>query len=235
MDYQSHYQPAPAPARRAACSRGLPRGSKNRPRTQLEGSHANTQASQGASASQPLPASQARTTSLNPRQKSLSRPATKVSYTRVTRNSEVTYTFTVYSVVTKPCTLNPRVATSAKGSKTPAISLHSLNDLAYTVDERFVLAYPADPLPLVAPSWEETLVNLDYLLAWCCPLLKTIRASQSEAVTLTLNCMSEFQMTSTFSSQSDTAAEIRMKPSSLPAPAQQSFVSSQLDSEPTVM
>ncbi|KAJ9083535.1 hypothetical protein DSO57_1033826 [Entomophthora muscae] len=27
--------------------------------------------------------------------------------------------------------------------------------------ERFVLAYPVDPLPLVSPSWEETLVNLD--------------------------------------------------------------------------
>ncbi|KAJ9051602.1 hypothetical protein DSO57_1003155 [Entomophthora muscae] len=44
-----------------------------------------------------------------------------------------------------------------KGPKMPAKSLHSLEDLAHTVDERFVLAYPADSLPLVAPSWEETL------------------------------------------------------------------------------
>ncbi|KAJ9075875.1 hypothetical protein DSO57_1031537 [Entomophthora muscae] len=48
-----------------------------------------------------------------------------------------------------------------KGSKTPAKPLHSLNDLAHMVDERFVLVYPVGPLPLVAPSWEETLVNLD--------------------------------------------------------------------------
>ncbi|KAJ9079544.1 hypothetical protein DSO57_1034447 [Entomophthora muscae] len=90
---------------------------------------------------------------------------------------------------------------------------------AHTVDERFVLAYPAEPLPLVAPSWEETLVNLDYLLAWYCPLLKTIRAGQSEATTLALSNTSEFQMTSASSSQSDLTAEIGMKPSSPPAPA----------------
>ncbi|KAJ9077697.1 hypothetical protein DSO57_1014159 [Entomophthora muscae] len=106
-----------------------------------------------------------------------------------------------------------------KGSKTPAKPLHSLNDLAHTVDERFVLAYPAEPLPLVAPSWKETLVNLDYLLAWYCPLLKTIRAGQSEVTTSTLSNPSEFQMTSASSSQSDLTAEIGMKPSSLPAPA----------------
>ncbi|KAJ9051755.1 hypothetical protein DSO57_1002016 [Entomophthora muscae] len=90
---------------------------------------------------------------------------------------------------------------------------------AHTVDERFVLAYPAKPLPLITPSWEETLVNLDYLLAWYCPLLKTIRAGQSEAITLSLSNTSEFQMTSASSSQSDLTAEIGMKPSCPPAPA----------------
>ncbi|KAJ9066466.1 hypothetical protein DSO57_1009215, partial [Entomophthora muscae] len=44
-----------------------------------------------------------------------------------------------------------------KSPKMSAKPLHSLEDLAYTVDERFVLAYPADSLPLAAPSWEETL------------------------------------------------------------------------------
>ncbi|KAJ9070569.1 hypothetical protein DSO57_1006619 [Entomophthora muscae] len=61
------------------------------------------------------------------------------------------------------CSIFPR--RTKKGSKTPAKPLNSLNDLAHMVDERFVLAYPAEPLPLVVPSWEETLVNLDYLLA----------------------------------------------------------------------
>ncbi|KAJ9072814.1 hypothetical protein DSO57_1023221 [Entomophthora muscae] len=115
------------------------------------------------------------------------------------------------------CSIFPR--RTKKGSKTPAKPLNSLNDLAHTVDERFVLAYPAEPLPLVVPSWEETLVNLDYLLAWYHPLLKTIRAGQSEAVTLALSNTSEFQMTSASSSQSDLTAEIGMKPSSPPAPA----------------
>ncbi|KAJ9090539.1 hypothetical protein DSO57_1001508 [Entomophthora muscae] len=102
MNRQSHSQPASAPACRAAFPRGRPRGSKNRPRTQLKGSNADTQASQGVSASQPPPASQARNSSLNLRQKPLSRPATKVSYTRVTGNNEVTYPSIVYPVVTRP-------------------------------------------------------------------------------------------------------------------------------------
>ncbi|KAJ9048631.1 hypothetical protein DSO57_1033001 [Entomophthora muscae] len=108
MDHQLYSQPAPAPA----CPQERPRGSNNRPRTQIEGSHANTQASQGVSASQPPPASQARAQSLNPRQKLLSRPITKVSYTKVIGNNEVTYTSTMYPVVTRPHTFDPRVATS---------------------------------------------------------------------------------------------------------------------------
>ncbi|KAJ9085877.1 hypothetical protein DSO57_1009717, partial [Entomophthora muscae] len=64
MDQLSHSQPAPALAHGAARPQGRPRGSKNRPRTQLEGSHADTQASQCVSASQPPPTSQARNSSL---------------------------------------------------------------------------------------------------------------------------------------------------------------------------
>ncbi|KAJ9054588.1 hypothetical protein DSO57_1012654 [Entomophthora muscae] len=67
---------------------------------------------QGVSASQPPSASQARNSSLNPRQKSLSRPTTKVHYTRVTGCTEITYTSTVYPVFTWSNTLDPRVATS---------------------------------------------------------------------------------------------------------------------------
>ena len=59
-----------------------------------------------------------------------------------------------------------------KGPKTTAKPLNSLEDLAHTVDERFVLAYPADPPALVVPACKETLINLDCLLLWCCPLLK---------------------------------------------------------------
>ncbi|KAJ9087854.1 hypothetical protein DSO57_1028935 [Entomophthora muscae] len=53
------------------------------------------------------------------------------------------------------CTIFPR--RTKKGPKISAKPLNYLGDLAHTVDERFVLAYPTDPLPLVAPPWEETL------------------------------------------------------------------------------
>ncbi|KAJ9054105.1 hypothetical protein DSO57_1018081 [Entomophthora muscae] len=62
-----------------------------------------------------------------------------------------------------------------KSPKIPTKPLNLLGDLAHTVDKIFVLVYPADPLALIALLWEETLINLDYLLEWCCPLLKTIR------------------------------------------------------------
>ncbi|KAJ9053770.1 hypothetical protein DSO57_1021026 [Entomophthora muscae] len=169
MDRQLHSQPAPAPACGAACPRGRPRGSKNRPRTQLEGSHANTQASQGVSASQPPPASQARTTSLNPRQKPLSRPATKVSYTRVTGNTEVTYTSTVYPVVTWPRTLDPRVASScpcvfettyeplAATVEPSAPILYSTIDSA-TASKRDPTFYTKVPVPCVEPGSQDAVV-----------------------------------------------------------------------------
>ncbi|KAJ9066768.1 hypothetical protein DSO57_1006379 [Entomophthora muscae] len=122
-----------------------------------------------------------------------------------------------------------------KGPKTPAKPLHLLNDLAHTVDERFVLAYPVESLPLVAPSWEETLVNLDYLLSWCRPFLKTIRATQSGVATSTLDNPVDPQMSGISSSQSDLILEIGVKLSSPPEPIQQSFVPSQSGSPSTVM
>ncbi|KAJ9078110.1 hypothetical protein DSO57_1010260 [Entomophthora muscae] len=169
MDCQLHSQPAPALARGAVHPQGCPRGSKNRPRTQLEGSHTNTQASQGVIASQTPPASQAQSTSLNPRQKPLSRPATKVSYTRVTRNTEVTYTSTVYPVVTRPCTLDPRVATFcprifdttyqplATTEEPSAPIVYSTIDGA-TTSKRDPTFYTKVPIPCVEPGSQDVVV-----------------------------------------------------------------------------
>ncbi|KAJ9074920.1 hypothetical protein DSO57_1001393 [Entomophthora muscae] len=67
----------------------------------------------------------------------------------ITQNCKFTPLLTLDHAIFPHCT--------KKGPKMPAKPLHSLKDLAHTVDERFVLAYPADPLPLVALSWEETL------------------------------------------------------------------------------
>ncbi|KAJ9059893.1 hypothetical protein DSO57_1036761 [Entomophthora muscae] len=105
-----------------------------------------------------------------------------------------------------------------KGPKIMAKILNFLGDLAHTVDERFVLAYPADPLALVVPAWEETLINLDYLLAWCHPLLKTIRNTQSKDDTSIVSKSTESEMIGMPSSQSGGAAEITLKPSSPPGP-----------------
>ncbi|KAJ9072145.1 hypothetical protein DSO57_1030306 [Entomophthora muscae] len=119
-----------------------------------------------------------------------------------------------------PLALDCKIFTrrTKKGPKMPARPLHSLEDLAHTVDERFVLAYPADSLPLVAPSCEETLINLDYLLAW---------VTKSKAATSMLDNSVEFQMPGTPPSQSGGSAEISLKPSSPPGPIQQNFSSSQ--------
>ncbi|KAJ9085650.1 hypothetical protein DSO57_1011799 [Entomophthora muscae] len=100
MDLQLHSQPAPAPAHGEACSQRHPEG----PRIDPEPNSREVMLTHRPP--------KAQSTSLNPRQKPLSRPATKVSYTRVTRNSEVTYTSTVYPVVTWPHTPDTRVATS---------------------------------------------------------------------------------------------------------------------------
>ncbi|KAJ9085355.1 hypothetical protein DSO57_1014774 [Entomophthora muscae] len=168
MDHQLHFQPAPAPACKAACPQGCSRGSKNRPRTQIKGSHANTQASQGVIASQPPPASQARSHSLNHRQKPHSRPDTKVSYTRVTRNTEVTYTSTVYLVVTRPHTLDPRVALPAPHFNTSyeplttteepsAPVIYSTIDGA-TASKRNPTFYTKVPIPCVKPASQDAIV-----------------------------------------------------------------------------
>ncbi|KAJ9088925.1 hypothetical protein DSO57_1018035 [Entomophthora muscae] len=57
-----------------------------------------------------------------------------------------------------------------KLAQKPAKPLNSLEDLAHTIDERFVLAYPSQEVIDGAldsvPTWEEYLINLDYLLAW---------------------------------------------------------------------
>ncbi|KAJ9075361.1 hypothetical protein DSO57_1036940 [Entomophthora muscae] len=54
-----------------------------------------------------------------------------------------------------------------KSPQKPAKPLNSLEDLAHTVDERFVVTYPVEYPSSTAPSMEETLINLDCLLAWC--------------------------------------------------------------------
>ncbi|KAJ9052617.1 hypothetical protein DSO57_1032456 [Entomophthora muscae] len=188
MDRQLHSQPAPAPACRAAHPQGHPRGSKNRPRTQLEGSHSNTQASQGVSTSQPPPTSQARNSSLNPRQKLLSRPATKVSYTKVIGNNEVTYNSTVYPVVTRPRTLDPRVATSCPcifdtsyeplpTTKEPSVPvLYAIIDGVSTT-KRDTTFYTKVPIPCVKPASQDAV----------CYDLRRSTESQREILTLGLD------------------------------------------------
>ncbi|KAJ9063068.1 hypothetical protein DSO57_1003999 [Entomophthora muscae] len=69
-----------------------------------------------------------------------------------------------------------------KSSQKSAKPLNSLEDLAHTIDESFVLAYPSqvvntDVLNSVL-TWEESLINLDYFLAWACLHLKLIKSKQ---------------------------------------------------------
>ncbi|KAJ9058391.1 hypothetical protein DSO57_1012631 [Entomophthora muscae] len=55
--------------------------------------------------------------------------------------------------------------------------LQNLENLAHTVNERFVLAFLAEvPIfPLESPpTAEETLIQLDCLLSWCCPVLRQL-------------------------------------------------------------
>ncbi|KAJ9054867.1 hypothetical protein DSO57_1009797 [Entomophthora muscae] len=113
-------------------------------------------------------------------------------------------------------TLFPR--RTKKTAPSPAKPLNSLNDLAHTVDERFVLAYPAGPPALVALTWEETLVNLNYLLAW---------NTQSNGATSTTTKPTRSEMLALPSSQSEGVAEITLEPSSPPGPGQQIFSSAQ--------
>ncbi|KAJ9050298.1 hypothetical protein DSO57_1015689 [Entomophthora muscae] len=130
------------------------------------------------------------TTSLNPRQKPLSRPATKVSYTRVTGNTEVTYTSTVYPVVTQPCTLDPRVATSC-----PCVFDTTYKPLATTVEpsapviystidgsratKRDPTFYTKVPIPCVEPASQDAAVPVK---VWC-----QLTDSECEALLKCLN------------------------------------------------
>ncbi|KAJ9058282.1 hypothetical protein DSO57_1013768 [Entomophthora muscae] len=57
-----------------------------------------------------------------------------------------------------------------KSAQKPAKPLNSFEDLAHTIDERFVLEYPSQVVNKGAldsvPTWEDSLINLDYFLAW---------------------------------------------------------------------
>ncbi|KAJ9053191.1 hypothetical protein DSO57_1026669 [Entomophthora muscae] len=62
--------------------------------------------------------------------------------------------------------------------------LQSLENLAHTVDERFVLAFTGEtPIPSLEtpPTVEETLIQLDCLLSWCCPVLRQLESQQKNA------------------------------------------------------
>ncbi|KAJ9059920.1 hypothetical protein DSO57_1036439 [Entomophthora muscae] len=70
---------------------------------------------------------------------------------------------------------------SKKVAHVQAKPLQNLENLAHTVDKRFVLAFPAEvpisPLEF-PPTAEETLIQLDCLLSWCCPVLKQLANQQ---------------------------------------------------------
>ncbi|KAJ9071406.1 hypothetical protein DSO57_1037249 [Entomophthora muscae] len=73
---------------------------------------------------------------------------------------------------------------SKKVACVQAKPLQNLEDLAHTVDKRFVLAFLAEVLisPLESPpTAEETLIWLDCLLSWCRPVLKQLANQQKNA------------------------------------------------------
>ncbi|KAJ9071806.1 hypothetical protein DSO57_1033426 [Entomophthora muscae] len=73
---------------------------------------------------------------------------------------------------------------SKKVAHVQAKPLQNLEDLAHTVDKRFVLAFPAEVLisPLESPlTAEETLIQLDCLLSWCCLVMKQLANQQKNA------------------------------------------------------
>ncbi|KAJ9076928.1 hypothetical protein DSO57_1021651 [Entomophthora muscae] len=73
---------------------------------------------------------------------------------------------------------------SKKVACVQAKPLQNLEDLAHTVDKHFVLAFPTeDPIsPLESPpTEEETLIQLDCLLSWCCLVLKQLAKQQKNA------------------------------------------------------
>ncbi|KAJ9055666.1 hypothetical protein DSO57_1001644 [Entomophthora muscae] len=73
---------------------------------------------------------------------------------------------------------------SKKVARMQAKPFQNLEDLAHTVDERFVLAFLAEvPIsPLESPlTAEETLIQLDCLLSWCQLVLKQLAGQQKNA------------------------------------------------------
>ncbi|KAJ9089360.1 hypothetical protein DSO57_1013733 [Entomophthora muscae] len=74
--------------------------------------------------------------------------------------------------------------TIKKVARVQAKPLQNLEDLAHTVDERFVLAFlakvPISPLES-PPTAEETLIQLYCLLSWCCLVLKQLADQRKNA------------------------------------------------------
>ncbi|KAJ9078206.1 hypothetical protein DSO57_1009125 [Entomophthora muscae] len=60
-----------------------------------------------------------------------------------------------------------------KSNQSPAKPLNSMAELDNTFDKKFVLSYPSQAPPTSSSSpWltvEESLINLDCYLTWCCP------------------------------------------------------------------
>ncbi|KAJ9076516.1 hypothetical protein DSO57_1025493 [Entomophthora muscae] len=113
---------------------------------------------------------------------------------------------------------------SKKSTQKLAKPLNSLKDLAYTIDEIFVLAYPSQVVNTnvmnSVPTWEESLINLDYLLAWACPHLKLIKSKHSGCATVNSLNVNPSGLNGELShsydhSQSELKSEIGVNPSSL--------------------
>ncbi|KAJ9089166.1 hypothetical protein DSO57_1015675 [Entomophthora muscae] len=119
-------------------------------------------------------------------------------------------------------TIFPRC--SKKSVQKTAKPLNYLEDLAHTIDEIFVLTYPSQVINTNVmssfPTWEESLINLDYLLAWAHPHLKLIKLNHSGCATAnSLNAnpsgLNGELSRSSDPSQSEFKSEIGVKSSSL--------------------
>ncbi|KAJ9079530.1 hypothetical protein DSO57_1034614 [Entomophthora muscae] len=81
-----------------------------------------------------------------------------------------------------PCPKSPNASTYAWLPDT-AKPLNLLNYLAHTIDKRFFLSYLYQVTSfgslISVPTWEESLINLDYVLALFCPHLKQLQDNQS--------------------------------------------------------
>ncbi|KAJ9085124.1 hypothetical protein DSO57_1016955 [Entomophthora muscae] len=128
-----------------------------------------------------------------------------------------------------------------KSAQKLAKPLNSLKDLAYTIDERFVLAYPSQVVNNGAldsvPTWEESLINLDYLLTWAQPHLKLIKSKQPGCATAKPSNSNPTGLNadlnhSSYASQSELKPEIIAKPSNLMDKPLQNFSPAQSDPFP---